>query len=110
MAYQIRITPDQMRERANQYRTQAEIIAEVIARMDSLISALQGEWEGAAFEAFVSVYQEKRPVLMHAVDLAHQIGDALKSTGHHFEEMDHQLAQAFQSFNPEGTAFPLLRF
>lgn len=46
MASQIRITPDQMRERAGQYRTEADTVNGVITKMDSLLQALQGEWEG----------------------------------------------------------------
>ena len=51
MANQIRITPDQMRERANQYRAEADTVNGVINKMDSLLQQLQGEWEGAASEA-----------------------------------------------------------
>ena len=46
MANQIRITPDQMRERANQYRAEADTVNGVINKMDSLLQQLQSEWEG----------------------------------------------------------------
>ncbi len=92
MAYQIRITPDQMRERANQYRTQAEIIAEVIARMDSLLAALQGEWEGAACAAFTYRYEELVPGFRQVEDMIRQIAAALDSTARIFEETDQQIA------------------
>ena len=51
MANQIRITPDQMRTRANEYRTEAETVNGVIQKMDSLLGQLQSEWEGAASES-----------------------------------------------------------
>lgn len=41
MAGQIRITPDQMRSRAGEYRQQQDQVGEVISRMDSLLSQLQ---------------------------------------------------------------------
>ncbi len=44
MANQIRITPDQMRTRANEYRTEAETVNGVIQKMDSLLGQLQSEW------------------------------------------------------------------
>ena len=56
MASQIRITPDQMRERAGQYRTEADTVNGVITKMDSLLQALQGEWEGAASESYAARY------------------------------------------------------
>lgn len=58
MANQIRITPDQMRERANQYRAEADTVNGVIKKMDSLLQQLQSEWEGAASESYAARYQE----------------------------------------------------
>ena len=52
MANQIRITPDQMRERATQYRNEADTVNGVIGKMDSLLQQLQGEWEGEASRAY----------------------------------------------------------
>ena len=40
MANQIRITPDQMRERATQYRAEADTVNGVIGKMDSLLQQL----------------------------------------------------------------------
>ena len=37
MANQIRMTPDVMRQRANEYRTQGEAVNEVISKMDQLL-------------------------------------------------------------------------
>ena len=64
MANQIRITPDQMRQRANEYRAEADTVNGVISKMDSLLSALQGEWEGAASESYAARYQELKPGLL----------------------------------------------
>ena len=61
MANQIRITPDQMRERANQYRNEADTVNGVITKMDSLLQTLQSEWEGAASESYAARYQELKP-------------------------------------------------
>ena len=61
MANQIRITPDQMRTRANEYRTEAETVNGVIQKMDSLLGQLQSEWEGAASESYAARYQELKP-------------------------------------------------
>ena len=44
MANQIRMTPDVMRQRANEYRTQGEAVNEVISKMDQLLGQLQSEW------------------------------------------------------------------
>ena len=69
MANQIRITPDQMRQRANEYRAEADTVNGVISKMDSLLSALQGEWEGAASESYAARYQELKPGFQKAEEL-----------------------------------------
>ena len=51
MASQIRISPDQMRERANSYQTESGNVSEMIGRLDSLLQSLLGEWEGSASDA-----------------------------------------------------------
>ena len=56
MASQIRISPDQMRERANSYQTESGNVSEMIGRLDSLLQSLLGEWEGSASEAYRERY------------------------------------------------------
>ena len=97
MANQIRITPDQMRERANQYRNEAEKVGDVIAQMDSLLSALQGEWEGSASESYAARYQELKPGFMKAQDLIVEIAAALDSTARIVEETDASIASQFRA-------------
>lgn len=50
-AGQIRMTPDTMRERAGEYRTEADNVQSVIDKMDRLLETLLTEWEGSASEA-----------------------------------------------------------
>ena len=57
MASQIRISPDQMRERANSYQTESGNVSEMIGRLDSLLQSLLGEWEGSASEAYRERYE-----------------------------------------------------
>ncbi|WP_420313854.1 WXG100 family type VII secretion target, partial [Agathobacter rectalis] len=40
------MTPDTMRERAGEYRTEAENVQSVIDKMDRLLETLLTEWEG----------------------------------------------------------------
>ncbi|MBE6018615.1 MAG: WXG100 family type VII secretion target, partial [Lachnospiraceae bacterium] len=66
MANQIRITPEQMRSRAGEYRNEAEVVNGVILKMDQLLGALQGEWEGAASESYAARYAELKPGFLKA--------------------------------------------
>ena len=96
MANQIRITPDQMRERANQYRTEADAVNGVIKKMDTLLGHLQSEWEGVASEAYAARYQELKPGFMKAEELIREIAAALDSTARIVEETDTDIANQFR--------------
>ena len=97
MANQIRITPDQMRGRANQYRTEADTVNGVINKMDSLLSQLQAEWEGAASESYAARYQELKPGFMKAEELIREIASALDATARIVEETDTDIANQFRA-------------
>ena len=96
MANQIRITPDQMRERANQYRVEADTVNGVISKMDALLQQLQSEWEGAAIESYAARYQEVKPGFMKAEELIREIAAALDSTAKIVEETDVNIANQFR--------------
>ena len=96
MAGQIRITPDQMRDRATQYRTEASNVGDVIQHMDSLLQALQEEWEGRAAQAYSSRFQELRPGFVKAQDLITEIAQSLDATAQSLEETDSNIAAQFR--------------
>lgn len=96
MAGQIRITPDQMRGRASEYRAQAEVVNGVIQKMDSLLQQLQGEWEGSASESYAARYAELKPGFMKAEELIREIAAALDSTAKIVEETDSSIASQFR--------------
>ena len=96
MANQIRITPDQMRERAKQYRAEADIVNGVINKMDSLLQQLQSEWKGAASESYAVRYQELKPGFMKAEELIREIAATLDSTAKIVEETDTSIANQFR--------------
>lgn len=97
MANQIRITPEQMRERATQYRTEADTVNGVINKMDNLLQQLQSEWEGAASESYSVRYQELKPSFMKAEELIREIAAALDSTARIVEETDSSIASQFRA-------------
>ncbi|MCI5598263.1 MAG: WXG100 family type VII secretion target [Ruminococcus sp.] len=97
MANQIRITPDQMRGRASEYRTQASNVESVITKLDNLLQNLQGEWEGQASESYASRYQQLRPGFVKAQELINEIASALDSTANIVEETDTNIANQFKA-------------
>ena len=97
MANQIRITPDQMRQRANDYRREGDTVNGVISKMDGLLQQLQSEWEGSASESYATRYQELKPGFMKAEELIREIAAALDSTARIVEETDSEIANQFKA-------------
>lgn len=96
MGDQIRISPDQMRSRANEYRTEADKVNDVISRMDTLLGQLQSEWEGSSSESYAARYQELKPGFMKAEELIREIAAALDSTANILEQTDRDIAGQFR--------------
>ena len=96
MASQIKLSPDQMRGRASEYRTQAEEVNGVISAMDRLLNALQSEWEGDASAAYGEKYDQLRPGFVSAVDLINDIAQSLDATAQSLEETDAAIAGQFR--------------
>lgn len=92
---QIRMTPDTMRQRASEYRTQGENVQAVIEKMDSLLDTLLNEWEGSASEAYANKFGELRPSFVDAKQLIDDIAVALDKTADAVESTDSQIASQF---------------
>lgn len=97
MANQIRMTPDMMRQRANEYRVEADNVNGVISKMDNLLQQLMGEWEGEASRSYDARFRELRPGFVKAEELIREIGTALDSTAQIVEETDNSIAAQFRA-------------
>ena len=96
MANQIRMTPETMRTRANEYTTQANNLQQIITKMDNLLKQLQQEWEGDASNAYAQRFAELRPGFVKAKELVDEISTSLKSTANIVEETDKSIAGQFR--------------
>lgn len=96
MAGQIRISPEVMRQRAGQYRTEASNVNSVIASMDNLLSLLESEWEGEASQSYAQRYAELKPGFQKAEELIQEIATALDQTATTLEETDATIASGFK--------------
>lgn len=92
MTGHIRVSPDRMRACAKQMHREANRMEEVIARLDSLLGSLQGEWEGAACDSFSSAYQEIKPGFRTMEEYIHELAAELDTYANRFEELDAALA------------------
>ena len=95
MAGQIRMTPETMRQRAGEYRTESSNLQDLIGRMDNLLNQLQEEWEGQAAQAYATKFGELRPGFVAAKDLIDDIATALDRTAEAVESTDQEIANQF---------------
>jgi len=96
MAGQIRMTPDQMRSRSNEVRTQGQTFQDVIGRMNGIITELQTEWEGQASAAFAEQFNRLKPAFNEMRELIDNIGMQLEQTANAVEQMDAEIASRFR--------------
>ncbi len=94
---QIRMTPETMKERAGQYRTESDNVGEIITNLDNLLEALREEWEGAASAAYAEKYGELRPAFTDAQNLLIDIASALDKTAEAVAATDEQIANQFKA-------------
>ena len=85
---QLRVTPEQLRARAAEYRNQAEEVDGVIAKLDSLISTLESEWEGVSASKYISQYSDLRPSFVSMQNLITELATALDQEANKFEAAD----------------------
>lgn len=93
----IRISPDQMRGRAGEFRNEAAMVGDSISAMDRLLGQLQEEWEGEASRSYAQRYQsELRPSFQKAQEMIDEIATALDRTAQEMQEMDQRIASGFR--------------
>ena len=93
----IRISPDQMRGRAGEFRNEAAVVGDSISAMDRLLGQLQEEWEGEASRSYTQRYQsELRPNFQKAQEMINEIATALDRTAQEMQEMDQRIASGFR--------------
>jgi len=90
------MTPEQMRSRAGEVRTQGETFQDVINRMSNIINELQTEWEGQASRAFSDQFNRLKPSFNDMRQLIDDIGTQLDATANAVEQLDQDIASRFR--------------
>ena len=94
-AGQIKITPETRRQRATQYRKEANEVHASYSNMDALLRTLHTEWEGRAADSYDARYQSLRPNFLKAAKLIDEIATALDNTAKTLEQTDQAIAATF---------------
>lgn len=84
----ITVTPQQLREAAQQFRAAGQESSQMIARVEQQLSAMQGDWAGLATTRFDQLYQQMRPRILEFPRLLAQIQSELEKAAARFEVAD----------------------
>ena len=95
MSGQIRMTPEQMRQRAGEFRTESDNTEQVISKMQSLIGTLRSEWEGQAAQKFDEQFQQLKPSFQKMRELISDVATQLDQTAMAVEQLDRDIAGKF---------------
>jgi WXG100 family type VII secretion target len=85
---QLRVTPEQLRERATEYRNQSQAMEEITQKLDNLISKLESEWEGVSAERYHEQYADLRPSFVSMTELIADLASQLDKKASDYEAAD----------------------
>ena len=92
----ISLTPDELRQRAQQYSNEADKVNQTITTMGNLLNQLQNEWKGEASQAYAERYNELKPNFDKMEELIREISQALNTSADTYEQTDQSLASGFR--------------
>jgi len=92
MAGRIRISPDQVRGVASQFRGKSQESGTMAQQLTSAVNGMQAEWEGMAAQKFYSDFTQWQQQMTKYVDLLNGIASQLDSIANTIEQTDQQLA------------------
>ncbi|MFZ5826305.1 MAG: WXG100 family type VII secretion target [Bacillota bacterium] len=88
MAGRILITPEEVREVANQFRGASEASQEMVNRLTGFVQNLDAKWDGASAEKFYGDFTNWSQQMKHFVTLLHEINMQLNTIAERFEAAD----------------------
>ena len=96
MAGQIRMTPDRMRQCSSEFRVCGQTFEDTIAKMQSLLNTLEGEWDGQACAEYVNQFNSLKPSFNKMRNLIEDLSLQLNGTANAVEELDTTIASKFK--------------
>lgn len=94
---QISVTPEELRQQATTYSNGNQTIQELEHTIESMNSTIAEEWKGAAFEAFLNLWNESlKPSLNTVAQNLQETHDRLVQQANASEEFDNQSQGRFQ--------------
>lgn len=86
----IKITPEQVRQVAQQFAQAASQSQDMVSRLTNSINAMQPEWEGMTSQRFYSDFQQWSAQMKQFIELLNGINQQLVQIADRFSSVDGQ--------------------
>ncbi len=91
----IKMTPDQMRQFAQQYSNGSQTISDLLNQLTSLQSQIEADWQGSGFDRFNDEFQQLSPKIQQFAQLLDEINQKLNQSAQAMSDTDSQIASQF---------------
>lgn len=88
MAIRIKITPEQMRSVAGEFKASSVQSQEMVSKLTSRIKGMESEWEGLTREQFYHQFTDWQAKMQQFVGVLDHINQQLVAIAARFEEAD----------------------
>lgn len=86
----IKITPEQVRQVAQQFAQSSSQSGEMVSRLTNAINSMQPEWEGMTSQRFYSDFQQWSAQMKQFTELLNSINNQLVQIAERFASADQQ--------------------
>ncbi|CAH1855348.1 WXG100 family type VII secretion target [Convivina intestini] len=95
MAGRISVTPEELQAQAQTYITARDMVQDAINQVEQTNGAIEQEWNGAAFRAYLEQYNQLKGQVNQFNELLVSINNQLKQYATTVEQRDQEDAQRF---------------
>ncbi|MDO7905719.1 WXG100 family type VII secretion target [Paenibacillus sp. JX-17] len=88
MAGRILITPEQVDQVANQFKSSGEQSQQIVSQLTSSIQGMEGQWEGMTKQRFFQEFQEASKQMQQFVTTLNSISQELTAIANKFRTVD----------------------
>ncbi|WP_054706177.1 WXG100 family type VII secretion target [Bacillus sp. JCM 19041] len=92
MAGNIRVTPEELFIKADEYTEASGRVQDLVSTLDGYRNQLEAMWDGQAREAFIAQYDELKPSFQRMGTLLEEVSQQIRSTGQTLQDTDQQIA------------------
>lgn len=88
----IKLSPEEMEQKAQDFNTRCEEFNQVVNQMDTMVTSLCDEWAGQSSQAFYDQFGSLKPSFQATSDLITSIAQQLRDVSSIMQSVDQEIA------------------